>query len=107
MEFHEQLKRLREKAGLTQEGLARAADLSVSTVTKLERGGMDPSWSTVLRLAHALGVQVQEFAEDRQRAPDKSAGSGGGQPIPRVKGMRQRGGRGKPKGNGSEGSGGT
>jgi transcriptional regulator with XRE-family HTH domain len=60
-EFNERLRQLREAAGQTQEGLARAADLSVSTITKLERGGMDPSWSTVLRLAEALSVSITAF----------------------------------------------
>jgi transcriptional regulator with XRE-family HTH domain len=62
--FNDRLRSLREAAGMTQEGLARAAQLSVSSVAKLERGGMDPSWSTVLRLAAALGVTVQAFAEE-------------------------------------------
>jgi transcriptional regulator with XRE-family HTH domain len=38
---------------------AKAAGLSVSAVVKLERGGMDPSWSTVQRLAKALGVGTE------------------------------------------------
>ena len=61
MEFHDMLRMLREKAGLSQEALARAANISVSAVSKLERGGIDPSWSTVQALAKALGVDCRTF----------------------------------------------
>jgi transcriptional regulator with XRE-family HTH domain len=61
--FGNHLRRLREKAGLTQEGLARAANLSVSGISKLEHAGMDPSWSTVQALARALGVDCKAFEE--------------------------------------------
>src|SRR5713101_7863288 len=64
MAFHEQLRKLREKAGLTQEALARSADLSLSTVTKLELGGIDPAWSTVQRLAKALGVDCTALMDE-------------------------------------------
>jgi transcriptional regulator with XRE-family HTH domain len=70
--FNERLRQFREAAELTQEGLARRADLSLSFITKLERGGMDPSWSTVQRLAKALGVSTDAFVEDDESAPKKS-----------------------------------
>ncbi len=60
-EFANMLRELREKAGLTQEALARKADLSTFTISKLEKGDTDPSWSTVRKLAHALGVSVAAF----------------------------------------------
>jgi transcriptional regulator with XRE-family HTH domain len=69
MPFNERLKSLREAAGLTQEKLARTADMSTSAVSKLEQGGIDPSWSTVQRLARALGVRVEAFDEDDQASP--------------------------------------
>lgn len=62
--FNERLKALRESAGLTQEGLARAAGVSVSTVSKLEQLGQDPAWSTVVKIAAGLGVSVEAFASD-------------------------------------------
>jgi predicted transcriptional regulator len=49
---------------MTQQGLAVAAGLSVSFVGKLEAGKVDPSWSTVIRLARALGVGVAAFDEE-------------------------------------------
>ena len=58
-EFGRRLKLIRARVGLTQEGLARAADVSLSTVAKLERGEVDPSWNSVQRLAKALGVKTE------------------------------------------------
>ncbi|MBP3959441.1 helix-turn-helix transcriptional regulator [Gemmata sp. G18] len=61
--FSERLKRLRKQAGMTQEALARAANVSNTTVAKLEQGVGDPTWNTVVALARALGVSVAEFDE--------------------------------------------
>lgn len=61
MTFGQRLKQLREAAGLTQEALARAANLALSTVAKMETKAIDPEWSTVQRLSRALGVSCSEF----------------------------------------------
>lgn len=67
--FGKRLKKLRERAGITQEALARAANLSTSSVSKLEQRDLDPSWSTVLSLAKALGITTDEFASDEVSGP--------------------------------------
>jgi transcriptional regulator with XRE-family HTH domain len=54
------VKRAREAAGLSQEDLARAADLSVYTISKLENGGNVRS-NTLRRIARALKKDVDEF----------------------------------------------
>jgi transcriptional regulator with XRE-family HTH domain len=64
MTFGERLKELREAAGMSQEALARAANISTSTVSKMEQRTIDPSWSTVQALARALGVSCQAFESD-------------------------------------------
>jgi transcriptional regulator with XRE-family HTH domain len=64
MTFNERLRALRETSGMSQEALARASGLSTSAVSKLEQGGIDPSWSTVQKLAEALAVPVAAFAAD-------------------------------------------
>ena len=51
------IKRFRRTAGLTQEGLAEGADLSLSTVRKVEQGG-HVSMDTLAALAAALGVST-------------------------------------------------
>lgn len=62
--FGVRLKVLREKAGLTQEALARLAGLSTSFVSKLEQRDVDPAWSTVRSLAKALNISCDTFAEE-------------------------------------------
>jgi transcriptional regulator with XRE-family HTH domain len=62
--FNERLKELRSGAGMTQEAVARAAGLSTSTIAKLEHAGVDPSWSTVVLIAKAIGVGVGAFETD-------------------------------------------
>ena len=57
----ENLKRLRKAAGMTQEQLARRADLSLGYVQRLEVGRHDPPVSTLRALAKALGVPVTEL----------------------------------------------
>ncbi|MHB8243124.1 MAG: helix-turn-helix domain-containing protein [Solirubrobacteraceae bacterium] len=56
------LKRLREERSLTQEQLAFDAHLTVSALSRIERGLSSPGWATVSRLAMALGVRVAEVA---------------------------------------------
>jgi transcriptional regulator with XRE-family HTH domain len=49
---------------MTQEALARATGLGLSAVSKLvEQRGIDPSWTTVQRLAKVLGVSVLKFVD--------------------------------------------
>jgi transcriptional regulator with XRE-family HTH domain len=64
MTFATRLKALRERAGLSQDKLAKAANLATSTVAKLENAGNEPSWTTVQALAKALNVDYGAFADD-------------------------------------------
>src|SRR5262245_60163178 len=60
--FSRRLKELREGAGLTQQGLATRAGLSMSLITQMEQGvKADPRLSTLLALSRALGVEVGAF----------------------------------------------
>jgi transcriptional regulator with XRE-family HTH domain len=59
--FAQALRRLREKAGLTQQALADAAGLHRVQVARFEAGRFAPRWDAVQRLADALGVGVNEF----------------------------------------------
>lgn len=54
----------RRTAGLSQEGLAEGADLSVSVVRKVEQGG-DVRMETLHALARALGISLSPHAELR------------------------------------------
>ncbi|HEY9631503.1 MAG TPA: helix-turn-helix transcriptional regulator [Coleofasciculaceae cyanobacterium] len=60
------LKQLREKAGLSQEALARLLDISGKTVSNWERGKSIASL-TVLQmktLCKALSVELKELPDD-------------------------------------------
>ncbi len=63
-QFGRGLRRLRESAGLTQEGLAERAGLSVQAVAALESGRRQrPHTHTVKALADALGLSERKRAE--------------------------------------------
>lgn len=55
------VKRLREEQKLTQEKLAFGAEITVSSLSRIERGCTDPGWTTVGRIAKALGVGIAEL----------------------------------------------
>jgi transcriptional regulator with XRE-family HTH domain len=57
------LKRVREAKGLSQEALARKANITREYVNKLEAGRYDPTVGVLKRLAKALGVPVTELLE--------------------------------------------
>lgn len=59
--FGERLKELREAAGLTVYALAKKSTISKQALGKLEKGESEPTWSTVQKLAAALGTTVLAF----------------------------------------------
>ena len=62
--FLKNLAKIRKEKGLTQEGLARKADISFHTLVKIENGGIkNPRIETVIKLAKALGVNVDRLID--------------------------------------------
>jgi transcriptional regulator with XRE-family HTH domain len=59
------LKTLRRRRGLTQEALAAKAGLSRTYLARLETARQDPTLSTLVKLAKALGVRVAALLEER------------------------------------------
>ena len=56
------VKRLREKAGLSQKKLARLADVSNNTLINIETGKQDnPTIETLKKIAKALGVEPKDL----------------------------------------------
>ena len=56
------LSKIRKEKGITQEGLARKADISYHTLVKIESGGIEnPKIETVIKLADALGVSLDKL----------------------------------------------
>jgi transcriptional regulator with XRE-family HTH domain len=60
----ERVRTYRHERGLTQEALAESLDLSVAYVSLIERGGRNPPFTTVVAIAHALGVSPREMCAD-------------------------------------------
>ena len=58
----ENLRRFRKAKGLTQEKLARLADLTNNTIIKIEAGkNQNPTLDTLKNIAKVLGVSVDEL----------------------------------------------
>ncbi len=56
------IKRLRAKLGLTQDDLAKKADIKYTTLMKVESGVVNrPSVQTMAKIAKALGVSIEEL----------------------------------------------
>lgn len=74
------LKSLREERAITQEQLAFDAGITVSALSRIERGLNSPGFSTVMRIARALDVRLTELAaaiegaRPRRPAIDPSSG---------------------------------
>jgi transcriptional regulator with XRE-family HTH domain len=59
--FGVRLRTLRQQAGLTQEQLAEAAEVSINFVSLVERGLKSPTLATMERFANALKVPLLEL----------------------------------------------
>jgi transcriptional regulator with XRE-family HTH domain len=59
--FAENLRRLRQQAGLSQEELGARAGIQMADISRYEGGGRDPRVTTVARLATALEVPLTEL----------------------------------------------
>lgn len=62
--FAANLRRYRERAGISQERLALGCGLHRTEISLLERAGRDPRLSTIVRLADCLGVPPAALLED-------------------------------------------
>jgi transcriptional regulator with XRE-family HTH domain len=80
--FGARLKELREQRGWSQKELASRAGLGQRSVSSWEQRAREPSWSNVVALAEALGVDCLAFLqrpaiqpEPRRGRPRKETGS--------------------------------
>ena len=56
------IRKYRQEKGMSQEALARAADLSLPTIVKIESGETpNPSIDTVQKIAKAFGVSIDNL----------------------------------------------
>mgnify|MGYP000231631990 CR=1 FL=1 len=63
--FGEKLKLIRKEKKLTQKELAEKSGIGVQTLRNYEQGIGNPTWSSVVALATALGVSTEAFREDK------------------------------------------
>lgn len=59
--FSANLRRARERAGLSQAALSRESGVSPSEICRIEANEREPRLSTILRLSRALGVEMTEL----------------------------------------------
>jgi transcriptional regulator with XRE-family HTH domain len=60
------IKKSRQQKKLSQEKLARLADISLNTLTKIESGFTKrPSLQTIKKIADALGTSIDDLIEDK------------------------------------------
>ena len=58
------LKKLREKKGLSQDRLAKLADVANNTIIKIEQGeNINPTLETLKKVAKALDISVDELVK--------------------------------------------
>jgi transcriptional regulator with XRE-family HTH domain len=62
-QFAANLRRHRERLGLSQEALGDACDLHRTEISLLERAGREPRLSTIVRLARALNTTPAQLLE--------------------------------------------
>jgi transcriptional regulator with XRE-family HTH domain len=56
------IRKYRKEKGLSQDKLARLADIAHATIIKIESGGIQsPTIDTVQKIAKALGVKVDDL----------------------------------------------
>jgi transcriptional regulator with XRE-family HTH domain len=75
--FAARLRELRKHAGLTQLQLANASGVPLGSIRNYEQGQREPYWDVAFRLAAALGVSAESFADcvpsHKPAAPDEQA----------------------------------
>jgi len=63
LDFGHHLRQLREDKGISQEHLANLADISLSQISRIERGVINPTLCTMITIADALGILLQELID--------------------------------------------
>lgn len=58
------IKKYRNKLGISQDALSKKADLAFHTVAKIEAGATpDPRIETIKKIANALGVMIDDLTK--------------------------------------------
>jgi transcriptional regulator with XRE-family HTH domain len=63
--FSDNICKLRQKKGMSQDRLSKEADLALNTIVKIETGeNPSPTVETLEKIAKALGVSVADLFKD-------------------------------------------
>lgn len=65
----ERIRKLREDHGISQQALADAIGVQQSTISEIERGGNQPSWKTLHKLAQFFDVQPGNLLNEPAPSP--------------------------------------
>lgn len=57
----------RERAGLSQQQLAAAGDLSPRIIGDIEESSTEPKWGTLRRIAKGIGVPLEVLLEEAEQ----------------------------------------
>lgn len=60
-QFGDRVKKFREKKGLTQQDLADKTGMHVSYISRIERGGENPAYDKIEKIAKVLGVKASDL----------------------------------------------
>lgn len=66
------LKRERESRVLTQKMLADQSGVGYPTISRIENDRVDPHFSTIRKLAEALGIDPAELVKGWPKIPDRA-----------------------------------
>lgn len=67
----ENIRRQRVLRAMKQSYVAIRCGLTQSGYSRIERGESDPPYSTVERIANAIGCSIHDLVEDRKQYPPK------------------------------------
>ena len=73
MDISKNIKRIREAKGLSQKEVISAIDMGAAQYSRIENGKTDPSVSTLVKIAKALGVSMAELFTDKEVLQDISS----------------------------------
>jgi transcriptional regulator with XRE-family HTH domain len=61
------IKKARIKQGVSQQAIEALTGINFRHLSAIERGDIDPRWSTVLKIAHALDLNLDVVACETER----------------------------------------
>ena len=65
----QRIRKVRQKARLTLTAVAKKAELTKGTLSKIETGQISPPIATIMRIAKALDVSITDFFVDADPSP--------------------------------------